>query len=194
MQSLEQPRGFERAQELQKESFAEVADDYSSEAQARAAAQLVEVAAKHKKIDIELAGRAKAMLREMVDSGGDLDLDAVRGLVDEAERRYAWEDETTEHAVVPVDDHATTFFEIPRATEPVRAVEPLSTVHPGWERWRAHLVTAGIMDATGHIDQHADSLGLTKEQLEYLSALQQERYMTDPEYQGIVHPRYKEVG
>lgn len=103
----------ERMAERRQES--EAADaGYSSAEQARAATELAQMWEAHKKIDTELASRAKAMLKEMVSSGGDLDLAAVQGLLAEAQSRY----EAADSAVVKHEgkmDGApdeTTFFKV----------------------------------------------------------------------------------
>lgn len=83
---------------------------YSSAEQARAATELAKMWQAHKAIDTELAGRAKAMLREMVDGGGDIDVTAVQSLLDEAQRRYAVADgevtETRPRVVTVVEDNS----------------------------------------------------------------------------------------
>ncbi len=79
---------------------------YSSAEQARAATELAKMWQAHKAIDTELAGRAKAMLKEMVTGGGDIDVDAVHALLDEAQRRYETADtEVTENSSPFVDLH-----------------------------------------------------------------------------------------
>ena len=68
----------------------------------------------HKKIDTELAGRAREMLKTMVDSGGDLDLEAVKAIVNEAQRRYDEADAEVVKAEGTLDGapDETTFFKV----------------------------------------------------------------------------------
>lgn len=72
---------------------------YSSAEQAQAATELAQMYVAHKTIDKELAGRAREMLKSMVDGGGDIDVAAVHALLAEAERRYAVADNDIAHGI-----------------------------------------------------------------------------------------------
>lgn len=87
---------------------------YSSAEQARAATELAKMWQAHKAIDTALAGRAKAMLKEVMGSGGDIDIDAIRGLLDEAKVQY--EEADAEVVKAEMTPHGapdeTTFFKV----------------------------------------------------------------------------------
>lgn len=87
---------------------------YSSAEQARAATELAKMWQAHKTIDTALAGRAKAMLKEVMGSGGDIDIDAIRGLLDEAKVQYEEADAEVVKAEGTLDGapDETTFFKV----------------------------------------------------------------------------------
>ncbi len=104
-----------KAEVREKPESKEAADaGYSSAEQARAATELAKMYQAHKKIDTELAGRAREMLKTMVDSGGDLDLEAVKAIVNEAQRRYDEADAEVVKAEGTLDGapDETTFFKV----------------------------------------------------------------------------------
>lgn len=187
------PRGFENAQE-HAQKYEEVADDYSSREQAQAAADLVRVVSeRHKTIDVAVAKRAKALLKEMVTSGGDLDLEVVRAVLAEAEAQYAAaEDEITQKDVMPdnvrarlVRDDETTFVR----TEPKLRGENVAPQETRaqrdtamWEGWRAHLRSLDVVSDDGmDVDlAAAQKLGLSAEQAKHIAALQRDEYLRGP--------------
>lgn len=196
------PRGFENAQE-HAQKYEEVADDYSSREQAQAAADLVRVVSEqHKAIDVAVAKRAKALLKEMVTSGGDLDLEAVRAVLAEAESQYAAaEDEITQKDVRSesararrVRDDETTFVRV----EPKPRVEAAPAKETAaqqdaamWEGWRAHLRSMDVVSDDGmDVDlAAAQKLGLSAEQAQHIAALQQVEYMRGPGHGNEIRAR-----
>lgn len=180
---------------------------YSSAEQARAATELAQMWQAHKKIDTELAGRAKAMLKEMVSSGGDIDIAAVQGLLSEAQRRYesADRDVVQKEATMDGAPDGTTFFKVepkeagkethaaPSAGEAsrtrtkigtrVEASTPRETAAQQdakmWEGWRTHLRSMDVVSEDG-MDVNlasAQKLGLSAEQANHIAALQRAEYM-----------------
>lgn len=103
------------AEVREKPESKEAADaGYSSAEQARASTELAKMWQAHKTIDTALAGRAKAMLKEVMGSGGDIDIDAIRGLLDEAKVQYEEADAEVVKAEGTLDGapDETTFFKV----------------------------------------------------------------------------------
>lgn len=156
--------------------------------QARMARALFTLRREYKAIDAEVAARATALLREMAD-GGDIDVTRFTALAQEAARGRAAVEMRAPVQQQEEDDITFVRQEVPAArAEPVRAVE--RGAPDAWEAWRAHLVGSGAIAEDGSAaHRRPEELGLTREQLDYIVRLQQNRHISEGASRSAVAPR-----